>query len=104
MRLILNLDEVSFEEYNPKIGLRHAFQDQEMSSPKEGDSSNPNPFSTKEALFQAIMAINTMAEEMYKDQKKVKEESILGNISKRKGSHLFAYVLAKHITSRSGRR
>ena len=53
-----------------------------MSSLKKGDSFNPNPFSTKEALFQPIMVVNTMVEEMYEDREKAKEESKSGNIGK----------------------
>jgi hypothetical protein len=40
-----------------------------MDSTKDMDSSNPNPFGTEEALFYAFMAMKTMVEEMYEDQK-----------------------------------
>ena len=41
-----------------------------MASPKEGNSSNQNPFDNEGAFIQAFMAIKSMVEEMYKEWKK----------------------------------
>jgi hypothetical protein len=68
----LKFGEGSFEEYIHEIGSWRAFRKQEMASKKDRDSSNPNPFDTKEALFSVFMAIKAMMEEMYEDQKKAK--------------------------------
>ena len=46
-----------------------------MTSTKDRDSSNPNPFGTEEALFSAFMAMKAMVGEMYKGQKKAKGTS-----------------------------
>ena len=46
-----------------------------MDSTKDGDSSNPNPFGTKEALFFAFMAMKAMVEESYEDWTKANGES-----------------------------
>jgi hypothetical protein len=43
-----------------------------MASTKDEDSSNPNPFSTEEALFSVFMTMKAMVEEMYEDRKKAK--------------------------------
>jgi hypothetical protein len=51
MMFILKLGEGSFEEYILEIGSRRQFRKQEMDSTKDKDSSNPNPFDTKEAFF-----------------------------------------------------
>jgi hypothetical protein len=63
----LKLGEGLFEEYIPEIGSRCSFQKQEMASTKDKDSSNTNPFGTKEALFYVFMTMNSMVEEMYED-------------------------------------
>jgi hypothetical protein len=54
--------EGSLEEYNPKIGSRHAFQRQEMESPRE-----ENPFEYEAMFRQAFLEMKTMVEELYKE-------------------------------------
>jgi len=71
----LSIGEGSLEEYIPDIGLRCAFWKKEMDSTKDNNSCNPNSFGTEDALFYAFMTMKAMVEEMYKDQKKAKQES-----------------------------
>ena len=71
----LKRGEGSLEEYNLEIGSRCA-----MALSKEG-----NPFDPGKTFLEAFMIMKTMVEEMYKDQKKAKEESTLGTVGKCKG-------------------
>jgi hypothetical protein len=43
-----------------------------MASTIDIDSSNPNPFGTKETFISAFMEMKAMVDEMYKDRKKAK--------------------------------